>query len=464
MKEGKESWKDTVRNGLSILPATASTMMIIIRQVYYPETDTETIINFLLLAMSWWAFLLLLKSVSNGARVFSFCCMAYINIQAFLFNVSYGDVPSPLTDLPSFLNSMCGVWLIMSLIELLAPLAPWLRKVYHSIKKFDPNPLEECEPGSEKTRHRKDAPFGTDDTVGKETDGPEFATSTPGHSDDTGGKPGSKRRKKYFSLGAKTAPIAFLLIALLLPLLPWPEHSRWYSNIKNICQVVFGSSITNQSSLVILIFYFAFMFAAFITLYIAYVIATYIWDQIKYRPSEPGTDIFGEYSSAIALLVVAWTGMSAARYTVHDGKGASSNLISMITPLFELMFQVIIGIIVVFIMFETARLILEQCVRKGTLLKTSMHLIYVLVVQYAVGLLMGILRIFAIRNAIESILLFFFPDLDSSIEERIHKVFNHALEREVRGVAQDSEIRFEDEHQKRIKKSGRRVWNRKGWR
>lgn len=464
MKEEKERWKDVVRNGLSILPATVSTIMIIIRQVYYPESDTEVLINFLLLAMSWWAFLLLLKSVSNGVRVFNFCCVSYINIQAFLFNVSYGDVPSPLTDLPSFLNSICGIWLIMSLVELLASLAPWLRKVYQSTKKSDPKLGKEYESEGDQLEYGASNSFSVDDAGEKTTGGPKFTTPNSERTEGTKVRLRPQKRKKYFSLGAKTAPIVFLLVTLLLPLFPWPEHLIWFSTIKNICTVVFGSSIVDKSSLVILIFYFAFMFAAFITIYIAYVIAAYTWDRIKYEPSDPSTDIFGEYSSAIALLVVAWTGMSAARYTVNNGEGESADLISLLPSLFELLCLVVIGIVVLFIMFETARLILEQCVRRGTLLKTSMHLIYALVVQYAMGLLMGILRVFAIRNAIESILLFFFPDLDSSIEDRVHKVFNSALEQEVHGIAQDSKIRFESEHQKQFKRSGRRVRVRRRWR
>lgn len=40
-----------------------------------------------------------------------------------------------------------------------------------------------------------------------------------------------------------------------------------------------------------------------------------------------------------------------------------------------------------------------------------MRLIFVLIVQYSMGLLMGVLRMFALRSVLESLLLFLPPDL-----------------------------------------------------
>ncbi|MFQ7397767.1 MAG: hypothetical protein ACLRNW_08105 [Neglectibacter sp.] len=61
--------------------------------------------------------------------------------------------------------------------------------------------------------------------------------------------------------------------------------------------------------------------------------------------------------------------------------------------------------------FEAIRLVLKQCLQHGSLLKISMRLIFVLIVQYSMGLLMGVLRMFALRSVLESLLLFFLPDL-----------------------------------------------------
>lgn len=93
-----------------------------------------------------------------------------------------------------------------------------------------------------------------------------------------------------------------------------------------------------------------------------------------------------------------------------------------------------------------------------------MHLVFVLIVQYTVGLLTGILRVFAIRDVIESILLFFMPDLEDSIEPKLNKVFRQALKNEVESIAEDADVKYREEHGKKRVKKGVRIRYRGGGR
>ncbi|MFR1478151.1 MAG: hypothetical protein ACLSB9_21955 [Hydrogeniiclostridium mannosilyticum] len=116
---------------------------------------------------------------------------------------------------------------------------------------------------------------------------------------------------------------------------------------------------------------------------------------------------------------------------------------------------ILVGIIAVMVAFEAIRLVLKQCLQHGSLLKISMRLIFVLIVQYSMGLLMGVLRMFALRSVLESLLLFFLLYGDS-LEPEVTQVMNEALEREIEMASGGLQHRY-GEHQPRISRKDKVV-------
>ena len=134
-----------------------------------------------------------------------------------------------------------------------------------------------------------------------------------------------------------------------------------------------------------------------------------------------------------------------------------------VSSLFGYALGILVGIIAVMVAFEAIRLVLKQCLQHGSLLKISMRLIFVLIVQYSMGLLMGVLRMFALRSVLESLLLFFLPDLGDSLEPEVTQVMNEALEREIEMASGGLQHRY-GEHQPRISRKDKVVVRRIGTR
>lgn len=445
---------------LPVVPPIAATLLIVLQQTYYQGTHAETHINIILLVLSLLDFLPMLRKQTGDLQALHLSCVGYIDILACLYNVSIVGVPSPLSDFAAFLNSFCGIWLLAAVVELGVVIGPLIYKNHRERlareesfssarppKDPDPN-MEENGTGPTRTGQ----PFSKEDTFVSGG-----ATAQPG-SEPRGSGP--QRRRRRFSLTSRTAPLLFVFLAVLLPLIPWESASAWYTSVKEIAVTVYGSWLEDNSPVTIVLLYVAMLFAIFMTLYILYLLSVYMLDRIKYRPGAGG-DIFEEYSSAIALLVVAGTGALAIHHFSGDGQFSE---IAAVGNLFKWMLVVIVGLITVFVLFETVRLVLHQCLERGTLLKTAMHLVFVLIVQYTVGLLTGILRVFAIRDVIESILLFFMPDLEDSIEPKLNKVFRQALKNEVEGIAEDADVKYREEYGKKRIKKGVRIRYRGGGR
>lgn len=138
-------------------------------------------------------------------------------------------------------------------------------------------------------------------------------------------------------------------------------------------------------------------------------------------------------------------------------------LVGFVSSLFGYALGILVGIIAVMVAFEAIRLVLKQCLQHGSLLKISMRLIFVLIVQYSMGLLMGVLRMFALRSVLESLLLFFLPDLGDSLEPEVTQVMNEALEREIEMASGGLQHRY-GEHQPRISRKDKVVVRRIGTR
>lgn len=457
----EKSWlRKLLPHILPVLPPIAATLLIVLQQIYYQNAHAEKYLNILLLALSLLDFLPMLKKQAGDLQALHLSCVGYIDILACLYNVSIVGIPSPLSDFPAFLNSFCGIWLLAAVVELGVVIGPLLYKNHRERAAREERLLLErqWEDFASASGEKEADPVHT----GQFSKGESKPVSggAPAQPDGEPKGAGPQRQKRRFSLTSRTAPLLFVFLAILLPLIPWESASAWYTSVKEIAVTVYGSWLEDNSPVTIVLLYIAMLFAIFMTLYILYLFSVYMLERIKYRP-DAGRDIFDEYSSAIALLVVAGTGALAINHFSEDGQFRE---IAAVGSLFQWMLVVIVGLITAFVLFETVRLILHQCLERGTLLKTAMHLVFVLVVQYTVGLLTGILRVFAIRDVIESILLFFMPDLEDSIEPKLNKVFRQALKHEVEGIAEDADVKYREEHGKKRVKKGVRIRHRGGGR
>lgn len=413
---------------LSALPPVAATLMIVFQQVYYPGANVEILFNVLFLAMSMLAFLPMSKRWTGAVRGFQLICTGYVNLLACLYNVSILGVASPLSDFSAFFNSFCGLWILISTLEMIMVVGPLIYKSYQNRWDGEWNRSVSGEKRNA-NRGRSGEPDFQNDTFPQTLD-----SCAVSHSNRTKST-NSKDKKPSFSTFSKIAPFLFIVCAIILPLMPRNIAPDWVKAVKEITTVVYGNWVEEMSTFVIVLLYIAMLFAACVTLYVLYILSVYMLGRIRKDPSSKGAgDLFQEYSTPIALFIVASTVTLAIRQ-VSGGNGI--NDVTAIGGVFEWMLIVVVGIIVVFILVEAVRLVLCQCVEHGSLLKTAMRLVFTLLVQYTIEILTGILRVMAIRDVIESILLFFIPDLEGSIEPKAKNVLNNALDKEIKKLAQD---------------------------
>lgn len=411
-----------------MLPPVAATLMVVFQQVYYPSANVEILFNVLFLAMSMLAFLPMVKSRPGVVQKLPLICSGYVNLLACLYNVSIIGVASPLSDFSAFLNSFCGLWILVSTIEIIVVVGPLIYKSYQD--RMDREGAQSMQCKGRNTDREGSGKLDFQEATSSQT----LDSCAVLHSNKTENT-SSKTEKPRFSVFSKIAPFIFIVCAIVLPLMPRDIAPDWVKAVKEITTVVYGDWVEGMSTFVIVLLYIAMLFAACVTLYVLYILSVYMLGRIRKDSNSKGAgDLFQEYSTPIALFIVASTVTLAIRQ-VSGGNGI--NDITAIGGVFEWMLIVVVGIIVVFILVEAVRLVLCQCLEHGSLLKTAMRLVFTLLVQYTIEVLTGILRVMAIRDVIESILLFFIPDLEGSIEPKAKDVLDNALNKEIKKLAHD---------------------------
>lgn len=385
---------------LPLIFPVAAALIALLQQIYYPEADVAVVFNIMLLLMSLIEYLPLAINRKDKQPCLLVCNIALL-LEAFLYNVFLFGIPSPLENLAGFFDSICGVWVLVACLEICFFIIPMMLARYH----------------------------GREDGYRSE-EGTTSGGNEPGDQD----PPPSKQLKKNVAgneqedLNKKSRWTAFgiIIFILIFPFFNLDIFESWYSRVEGLTNVVYGETLGSASALLTIILYVVMMFALAILLWILYWVIYYAATQIWNRPTDIGS-LLEEYSAPAAVFIVALVVIYAISNT------STNNVFNAATfsEIIEMMIFIIVGIITLLVMFEVLKLVIEQCLKKGTLLKTAMDLVFVLVVQYTTNFITGILKVFAIKDVIESILLFFMPDLNVEIGAKVDRVLNEALEIEI---------------------------------
>lgn len=462
-------WETFHRHIFPFLPPLVAIASIIIQQIYYPAIESTISINILLLVVNLVEFFPFLYRSTN--RILHLIGVALIIILAFIFNIQVGGVSSPLSNFKAFMDSICGLWVVLLILEVLSLQFAYLA---HNTSPDPSRPRGDNDetlisPGSSRNTDERPMEYvlGSETSVGtNEANGP-LRENTPSANNrdrtQTTSDIISKSKANLFL-------VVFAIIAILLPFASWAsfEQSSWMQSVRAITKFIFGNAVDKNNVAVVLLLYLLGLFVIAIAVIVGITIVRYVLARyLSHNSSQE--DFFEEYSTPIIILVVAGALVLAIRSSSVAASTTSSTdslesswhgmslVLGYITSLFAYMLCIIVAIIALLVAFETIRLVLKQCMKRGSLLKGSMQLIFALIVQYAMGLLTGILRIFALKDVIESLLLFFLPDLEQSIEPDVKQVLDTALKREVKQIAEDMGIAQPFWKHQRQRRSGCRI-------
>lgn len=131
-----------------------------------------------------------------------------------------------------------------------------------------------------------------------------------------------------------------------------------------------------------------------------------------------------EYDTAIAVLTV----FTALLFAF----GTSGSSFFDLTNKWTTLITVILFILIVFVSIEIVRLVVEQIGQKYSLLKRLVRLIFVAILEFLAGLLLGVIINFHIEKVISSLLSMIFPQEElsftSKIQEKFNGMFNNELD------------------------------------
>lgn len=431
-----------LRNIRPVVTIVVAILLIVVQQVYSPNTQSELVINLILFCLDMIAFVPLLKWIRSA----ELAATGMITTIALLYNVYAGNAPAPLSDPQGFLNSVCGLWLIWLIIKIVVLVSVVALRIHppEILDRFSAAAKPKRNTGKKDTTWQENAAVSQLNSPSSQT----TSTKVPGEEINPGQNTmgGSGIGGIRITFSSRLLVLLFVIILLLLPFLPTKIISGWFSSAKEISILVYGEAIKGSSSIIQIGGYLFILFVVSIVLCLTLKLLLYFFSS-KQRNGTGKSDFFEEYNKPIILLMTAVAFVFTVNGLEADGKQNGFQLLNLFVTWLTWMIGLVLGIIGLFAVIETANLVLKQWREAGSLLKTAMHLIFVVIVQYAVSIVLGILHAFALRDVIESILMFFMPDLKDSVEPKSNQVLDESLDREIRHCAINSRVKFDQENQ-----------------
>lgn len=126
---------------------------------------------------------------------------------------------------------------------------------------------------------------------------------------------------------------------------------------------------------------------------------------------------FDEYSTPLSILIVVSSTLDVF-YVLTSFKE--------LPGLFEKLVCIILYMLLILVAIDAVRLVLHQCTQKASLLKSSMHLIFILLIDCMVGIVLDVFKNLNLRGLISDLLAFFINRPQSIIYQEIEKTLEKA--------------------------------------
>ncbi len=165
---------------------------------------------------------------------------------------------------------------------------------------------------------------------------------------------------------------------------------------------------------------------------------------VKEQSSSESKNFLEEYDTAIAVLTV----FTAMLFAFGTSDFSLSDFFN-ITDKWTTLLSAILLILIVFVSVEIVRLVVEQIGQKSSLLKRLVRLVFVSVLEFLAGLLLGVIINFKIEEVISSLLSVIFPQEELSFTRNVQEKFNEMFHKELDNDGHDDSLtssRFSKKH------------------
>lgn len=236
------------------------------------------------------------------------------------------------------------------------------------------------------------------------------------------------RQTKLLSAFIATIMMAFFFLAI-----PCSEKLQsiafsWFDAVNKLASRINIIPLENgerffQAFANYIIFYIFLIVAIWLLIFLCRYIYKVLTNSRKTQSSPESKNILEEYDTAIAVLTV----FTALMFALGTSKSPFIDL----SDKWATLFTVILFILVVFVSVEIVRLVVEQIGQKNSLLKRLVRLIFVAILEFLAGLILGVIINFQIEKVISSLLTIMFPNEElsftSKVQEKFNKMFNKEL-------------------------------------
>lgn len=223
-------------------------------------------------------------------------------------------------------------------------------------------------------------------------------------------------------------PIAIAVLFVLLPMFSGVTTGFlwWINQVKSLVDVLIPGKVTGGLDALlnyIILFVLGTGFVAVLVIIICQLFGTNFQQIGKHG----GHNFSDKYGTPIAILIVAWAAlmvMTSGNASIFDISGGWGNL--LISILF---------ILVLLTSVEIVRLVLDQCARDDSLLNNLLRLIFVVILEFFVSLILGVITNFRIQTIISSLFVLVFPEQNEIFQDRVNQIQDKLFHKELNDIA-----------------------------
>lgn len=256
----------------------------------------------------------------------------------------------------------------------------------------------------------------------------------------------NKEKRQRIVDGVKVAIIVLFGggIFLFLPFLGQiiSVFDGWLKKVETLVHSLGGKELEGQGALLYYLLFFIVVVVSILTA----IYFIYCFVSKKQKTQNENGFQFIDYVTPAAIFLV----FAAMLFVMTEGIFDFSNIEST----WKAEVVVILFILVAFMAFEIVRIILEQLATHHSLLKKLIRLVFVVILNFLVGLVLEVFTSINIKSLFSSILAILLPDDNDSLKKCINYILEKMFLKEVNNIDKEEKSSLSG------KFSRKRVWRR----
>ena len=117
MMENKSDKGGFWKRQFFLLPPLTAAVVLLCQQMASSNPSGVVTVNILLLVLNFFSYVGLLRGEKSTEKSVAIAAAGFITLMAFVFNTCVAGIPTPLSDTGIFMNSLCGMWVLVAVVQ-----------------------------------------------------------------------------------------------------------------------------------------------------------------------------------------------------------------------------------------------------------------------------------------------------------------------------------------------------------